>query len=750
MAADQMSGTWRSALNMNIPFEGWFEVLFSDTAQYVKLEWTSNWGSSLETRIADVQFRFLPPPSPSPSPSPSPQDTEYIQMGTQLGDRDLCGTGTVITDGFYQFPEPVSNGGVWRCVCPRICDFASTGNEIREMRLSAFQNFGALNTLRKVSLKLSQGFVSHVENAIFDFDADSELHLLAGCAASFPCATTFSGNGNFKADASATITVTAAVIFDITAHISGSFLVSASTTTFKKRFSVAGSSALLHGTAGSIITASAPAFLNSAATLQGTEGRMQFGGGLTITAASVALQATIFSVSDCIFSDSKLSAYRGNVTCDNITSNTTTINCTNASLSMGQNAAFTDSTVTLSTTIASLPLISCQSATAFVLTQGTQLTVSTLQVLSSTFTISSTSSFALDSASDVSKCGQGCLIGGLGKFSIIRGLMQLSPSSAIQSPAVFGSTDPSVRQRALLQTDLTTTTPAVSACGAVVSSGLVVTGGSLSIDASCTYGTEAFNIGGSTSDYTVSAITTGAVDIQSGGLLVLAAVDGTSNVFSVGGSLTLSGTMEILVTSTGIGAIPLMKWDESSCTDITPRITLYNCDSCTVNVTSSSPAASCYLLLTFSSSSLSTNSSDGSDSAWFFLLLLVLLALVPVWLWYRWSPYVPGPSVIDTWGQAAPRESYASWFCEAGYDVTSPALQPQYLEDGYNFSFPALDPEYTNNVCAMPDGLPNVEPSVQELLLIPAFDPEYTNNVCAMPDGLPNEEPSVQELLLIL
>ena len=68
----------------------------------------------------------------------------------------------------------------------------------------------------------------------------------------------------------------------------------------------------------------------------------------------------------------------------------------------------------------------------------------------------------------------------------------------------------------------------------------------------------------------------------------------------------------------------------------------------------------------------------------------------------------------------------------------------------YNFSFPALDPEYTNNVCAMPDGLPNEEPSVQELLLIPAFDPEYTNNVCAMPDGLPNEEPSVQELLLIL
>ena len=61
------------------------------------------------------------------------------------------------------------------------------------MHLSAFRNSGPLNTLWKVSLQLPHGSVTYVENAIFDFDADCDMHLLAGCGASFTCTTTFCG-----------------------------------------------------------------------------------------------------------------------------------------------------------------------------------------------------------------------------------------------------------------------------------------------------------------------------------------------------------------------------------------------------------------------------------------------------------------------------------------------------------------------------------------------------------------------------
>ena len=58
--------------------------------------------------------------------------------------------------------------------------------------------------------------------------------------------------------------------------------------------------------------------------------------------------------------------------------------------------------------------------------------------------------------------------------------------------------------RSLLQTDLTTTNPALSVCGSVVSgSDLTIgSGASVDVDTSCTYGSESWDISGTTTTYT--------------------------------------------------------------------------------------------------------------------------------------------------------------------------------------------------------------------------------------------------------
>ena len=57
--------------------------------------------------------------------------------------------------------------------------------------------------------------------------------------------------------------------------------------------------------------------------------------------------------------------------------------------------------------------------------------------------------------------------------------------------------------------------------------------------------------------------------------------------------------LQVIVTTVGNGTVTLMKWDDTSCVNITDSITVHNCKNCTLNVTSSDPAGSCYLQLTF-------------------------------------------------------------------------------------------------------------------------------------------------------
>ena len=177
--------------------------------------------------------------------------------------------------------------------------------------------------------------------------------------------------------------------------------------------------------------------------------------------------------------------------------------------------------------------------------------------------------------------------------------------------------------RELLQTDLSTTNPASTACGNSVFTVDVQTGASLAIDTSCTWGTAAFDVEGTTSDYTISFEATGAVTIHSGGLLVMNTITATSNVWSISSTLSVSGSIELLVTDTSsAGDVLLIKWDDTSCTDITSSVVIYGCTTCTVSVLASGSGTSCYLRLSIPSTATLTSNSD--NMLWLLLLLLLL------------------------------------------------------------------------------------------------------------------------------
>jgi hypothetical protein len=254
-----------------------------------------------------------------------------------------------------------------------------------------------------------------------------------------------------------------------------------------------------------------------------------------------------------------------------------------------------------------------------------------MQMSTSTITISdSSSTLAIEGADNtaVAAFGTSSAIQGNGRLGFRRGRFTMTSSTFLVALILSSASSAFGHQRSLLQTDLTTTSPAVSACGSVVSgSSLTIgSGASLDVDTSCTYGTETWNIFGTSSTYTTSALANGNVDVQSGGLLVLSSITGSPNAFSINGSLTLSGSMEVIVSAAGDGTtVTLMKWDSSTCTDITGSITVYGCSNCTLNVTYSTPAASCYLQMTFGNASVAADDNDE-----LLYLLFLLLLLIPI------------------------------------------------------------------------------------------------------------------------
>ena len=221
-------------------------------------------------------------------------------------------------------------------------------------------------------------------------------------------------------------------------------------------------------------------------------------------------------------------------------------------------------------------------------------------------------------ASQVGILGSGAVFSGLGVVRHRRGLLRLAAGSTIGCGLQLSPSAQIVRRaRALLQTDVANATnPAASACGNSIGSTTVASGASLSVDTSCSYGSESWDVAGTTSNYTTSVAATGAVDVQSGGLLVLNTVTTSSNAFSIAGTFTLSGSMEVLVTDALTpGDVIFMKWDDTSCTDITSSVTVYGCvTSCSTAVVASSAGTSCYLRLSIATRTPTPSESPTSAS----------------------------------------------------------------------------------------------------------------------------------------
>ena len=318
-----------------------------------------------------------------------------------------------------------------------------------------------------------------------------------------------------------------------------------------------------------------------------------------------------------------------------------------------------------------------------------------MQMSTSTITISDASStLAIDGADNtaVAAFGASSSILGLGRLGFRRGRISMTSSAFLVALILSSATGAFDHQRSLLQTDLTTTSPAVSACGSVVSGSslTIASGASLDVDTSCTYGTETWDIFGTSSTYTTSALANGNVDVQSGGLLVLSSITGSPNAFSINGTLTLSGSMEVIVSAAGDGTtVTLMKWDSSTCTDITGSVTVYGCSNCTLNVTYSTPAASCYLQMTFGSLAAP---SDDNDELLYLLFLLLLLPFIGFGMFVALGGLKGLTGAKSAPVESDPAMEYPVWN-EAPYNVYEAV---QYPGDPYGYdAYGPLDVAYS-------------------------------------------------------
>ena len=338
----------------------------------------------------------------------------------------------------------------------------------------------------------------------------------------------------------------------------------------------------------------------------------------SLHAIATTVSGSALTLGSALFNSQDSTVTLANATCNgssNVTSDNSSLT-SSGPLTIGGAATFARSTIVASATLF------LQSTTFLTLADATSLTLAQAQVTSATVTLSVTSSITLDDTSGAALSAlSGMNLAGLGNFVMRRGRARLADRSSIGVPLVLQNT---AARRALLQTDLTTTSPALSVCGAEVAAVSVASGASYSVDSSCAFGSETWNVAGVSGTYTTSALANGAVDVAAGGLLVLDAVTANANAFSVNGSLTLAGALEVVVNgSSNTGTVALMKWDSASCADVTAQTTLYNCDGCAVAVTASSPAATCVLQLAFAGQSTGSNQGDG-------LVWLSLLALIPV------------------------------------------------------------------------------------------------------------------------
>ena len=270
---------------------------------------------------------------------------------------------------------------------------------------------------------------------------------------------------------------------------------------------------------------------------------------------------------------------RPQVTLSAVQYNSTRITCDNSSHSVARDLIVGGSALAVTRSTIAASGLYAEAASALSLAGGSAVRLAHAHLTASAVAISATSGVAVDDASGLgtSALSAGATVTGPGRVHVRRGRLRLSTAANVTAPLLLsaGPTPAAARPRALLQTDVSATDPAAAVCGAGVASTLTVaSGGSLSVDASCAYSAETWNVLGTTGTYTTSALAAGGVDVQAGGLLVLAAVTAAANAFSVAGPLTLAGRAEVVVTGVGTGTVTLMKWDAQACADVASQVRL--------------------------------------------------------------------------------------------------------------------------------------------------------------------------------
>jgi hypothetical protein len=215
--------------------------------------------------------------------------------------------------------------------------------------------------------------------------------------------------------------------------------------------------------------------------------------------------------------------------------------------------------------------------------------------------------------------------------------------------------------RALMAVDTSTLNPFADVCGATIGATTIAASSGLRTVLTCSTGAAA------SSPINGVAATYGSTSIASFGYLVLTAASNTANTLVIDGTLTTATGSFIDVTFASSPAAGetfyLIRWNETSCTDVTPQVVTTGCTSCTVAVTSDSALGVCYL-----TASAGSTSDDSDENLYFlFFLFLIPILLVPVYFVMK-KPKAQAQQFEQQYEMPADDWIYAMPVPSAGYE----------------------------------------------------------------------------------
>ena len=467
------------------------------------------------------------------------------------------------------------------------------------------------NPVTGTILSVSSEFSIAQDNTVISLDQKSRIDLLSQAVFNLQKSVTISGSGQFRALEGSKVVIGANADFQVQMSISSTLTIDTGVQMQSTEgVELQDGADMQVGQQSTVRAVSKWTVTRKGRITAAPESVLSFLGSLDLSAEStmsvssstVRAQSLQVTSSACMFSGSAISI-------------TSTMDATGASIDLAAG-----------TTISVQSRFVVTSCSTIALSGSSSLNLQSIELPVSTITLSDASSaFELTQlATSVSTMTQGAIRGsGLATFR--RSLMRMSDS---QIAAPISLSNPNTVIAATRRATDLSTWNVLSVCGSEVSSGglQVAAGAALSLDAACIYGTATYKMAGTASTYTVTATTgvDGSLSVESGGLLVFTNVNSTAGVFSVNGSITMNGGVEIVVSPDSAGTVTLLRWLATSCADMSPSATIDGCDGCNLTTLSSSPAEACYLQLELpyvNSSFAATHTSPAAcgslDAAWF-------------------------------------------------------------------------------------------------------------------------------------